>query len=128
MPMHIFGEMPLDQLFAEPYATMPVGNGPFKAVKFVDGQYMEMDANPDFYRREAALDKYIVRFGDPDTLTAALEARRSTAPACPPGRFTTALTGSISCGNPVPRDHPEGFIVNFERFPDHGRRAQHRRR
>ena len=49
MPQHIFGEMPFDQIFAEPYATMPVGNGPFKAVKYVDGQYMEMAANEDFY-------------------------------------------------------------------------------
>jgi ABC-type transport system substrate-binding protein len=48
MPVHIFGEMPFDQLFAEPYATKPVGNGPFKALNYVDGQYMEMEANEDF--------------------------------------------------------------------------------
>ncbi len=65
MPKHIFGEMPLDQLFAEPYATMPIGNGAFKATKFVDGQYMEMEANPDFFAGKPHVDKFIVRFGDP---------------------------------------------------------------
>ncbi|MGH2559279.1 MAG: ABC transporter substrate-binding protein, partial [Thermomicrobiales bacterium] len=75
MPKHIFGEMPFEELFAEPYATMPVGNGPFKAVQYVDGQYMEMAANEDFYLGRPNVDKYIVRFGDGDTLTAALEAQ-----------------------------------------------------
>jgi peptide/nickel transport system substrate-binding protein len=119
MPKHIFGELPLDQLFAEPYATMPVGNGAFKATKFVDGQYMEMDANPDFYAGKPHVDKYIVRFGDPDTLTAALEAQEIDGTGVPAGPvFDRLTTLDFVTGNVVPRTHPEGFTVNFERFPD----------
>lgn len=119
MPKHIFGEMPLDQLFAEPYATMPVGNGPFKAAKFVDGQYMEMDANPDFYAGKPHLDKFIVRFGDADTLTAAMEAGEIDGTGVTAGPIYDRLTSlDFITGNAVPRTHPEGFTVNFERFPD----------
>jgi peptide/nickel transport system substrate-binding protein len=119
MPTHIFAELPLDQLFAEPYATMPIGNGPFKAAKYVDGQYMEMDAFPDFYAGKPHVDKYIVRFGDPDTLTAALEAQEIDGTGVPAGPVFDRLTGlDFVTGNVVPRTHPEGFTVNFERFPD----------
>ncbi len=119
MPKHIFGEMPLDQLFAEPYATMPVGNGPFKATKFVDGQYMEMEANPDFYAGKPHVDKFIVRFGDADTLTAAMEAQEIDGTSVAAGPVYDRLTGlDFITGNAVPRTHPEGFTVNFERFPD----------
>jgi len=119
MPKHIFGELPLDQLFAEPYATMPVGNGAFKATKFVDGQYMEMEANPDFFAGKPHVDKFIVRFGDADTLTAAIEAQEIDGTGVPAGPVYDRLTGlDFITGNAVPRTHPEGFTVNFERFPD----------
>jgi peptide/nickel transport system substrate-binding protein len=119
MPKHIFGEMPFEQLFDEPYATMPVGNGPFKASNFVDGQYMELVANEDFYLGRPLLDKYIVRFGDPDTLTAALEAQEIDGSGVGAGPVYDRLTGlDFLTGNAVPRDHPDGPVVNFERFPD----------
>jgi peptide/nickel transport system substrate-binding protein len=120
MPMHIFGDKPFEELFAEPYATMPVGNGPFKAVSYVDGQYMEMEANPDFYLGKPLLDKFIVRFGDADTLTAALEAQEIDGAGVSAGPVYDRLTSlDYLVGNPVPRDHPDGFVVNWERFPDH---------
>jgi peptide/nickel transport system substrate-binding protein len=120
MPKHIFGDKPFEELFAEPYATMPIGNGPFKAAKFVDGQYMEMDANPDFYLGKPLLDKFIVRFGDADTLTAALEAQEIDGAGVSAGPVYDRLTSlDYIVGNPVPRDHPDGFVVNWERFPDH---------
>ena len=61
MPTHIFGQMPFEQLFAEPYATMPVGNGPFKTSQYVDGQYMEMVVNEAFYAGRPYLDNFVVR-------------------------------------------------------------------
>ncbi len=118
MPKHIFGTMPLDKLFDEPYATMPVGNGPFKATKYVDGQYMEMAANEDFHLGRPLLDKFIVRFGDADTLTAAMEAQEIDGVSVTPGPTYDRLVGlPYIAGNPVPRDHPDGFVINYERFP-----------
>ncbi len=119
-PVHLFGETNFDELFAEPYATMPVGNGPFKAVNYVDEQYMEFAPNEQFYAGAPLLEKYVVRFGDPDTLTAALEAGEIHGMGVTPGpvydRLST-LDGFV--GNPVPRDHPDGVVINVERFPEH---------
>src|SRR5205823_6315321 len=93
MPKHIFGAMPLDKIFDEPYATKPIGNGPFKATRFVDGQYMEMDANEDFYLGRPNVDKFIVRFGDADTLTAAMEAQEIEGMSAAAGPVFDRLTG-----------------------------------
>lgn len=121
MPKHIFGAMPLEKIFDEPYATMPVGNGPFKAVKYVDGQYMEMDANPDFYLGRPNVDKFIVRFGDADTLTAAMEAQEIDGMSVGAGPVYDRLTGlPYIAGNPVPADHPNGFVVNREQIGAQG--------
>jgi peptide/nickel transport system substrate-binding protein len=120
MPVHIYGEMPFDQLFKGEHATLPVGNGPFKAVNYVDGQYMEFEANEDFYLGRPLLDKYIVRFGDGDTLSAAIEAQEidGTSVGAGPTYDRLASIEHIQ-GNPVPTSHPFGLIVNFERFPEH---------
>ncbi|HET8524055.1 MAG TPA: ABC transporter substrate-binding protein [Thermomicrobiales bacterium] len=119
MPSHIFSGKPFEELFAEPYATMPVGNGPFKAVKYVDSQYMEFAANDDFYLGRPHVDKYIVRFGDADTLTAALEAQEIDGSGVSAGPIYDRLAAiDYLAGNPVPRDHPDGFVINAERFPE----------
>ena len=118
MPTHIFGNMPLANLFNEPYATMPIGNGPFKASKFVDGQYIEMVANEDFYLGRPHVDKYIVRFGDADTLAAAMEAQEIDGTSVSAGPVYDRLTACPTLpATPSPRRLPIGFAVNGERFP-----------
>lgn len=120
MPKHIFGNMPFDKLFAEPYATKPIGNGPFKAVKYVPGQYMQMAANPDFYLGKPKSDTFIVRFGDADTLSAAMEAQKIDGTSVSAGQVYDHMTGlSYVVGNPVPTDLPDGFVVNCERVKEH---------
>jgi peptide/nickel transport system substrate-binding protein len=119
MPKHIFGETPFEQLFDEPYATMPVGNGPFKAVRYVDGQFMEFAANEDFYLGRPLVDTYIVRFADDDTLAAALEAQEIHGASIDPGPVYDRLIGlDYLVGHTVPSDLPEGFAVNVDRFPE----------
>jgi peptide/nickel transport system substrate-binding protein len=120
MPAHIFGAMPFDQLFAEPYATAPIGNGPFKATRFIDGQYIELEANPDFYLGRPLLDKYIVRFGERDTLTAALEAQEIDGMNLNAGPDYDRLVGlGYLNASQAPFDYPVGFAINAERWPDH---------
>jgi peptide/nickel transport system substrate-binding protein len=118
MPKHIFGAMPLDKIFDPPYATMPVGNGPFKAVRYVEGQYMEMEANPDFYLGRPHVDKFVVRFGDGDTLAAAMEAQEIDGTSVAAGPVYDRLTSlPYIVGDPVPTTLPNGFVVNFEQVP-----------
>lgn len=118
MPAHILASLPLDQVYAEPNATTPVGNGPFKAVQFVDGQYLELAANDDFYLGRPPIDSLIFRFGDPDTLAAALESKEIDGTIIAAGPAYDRLTGIADfTGNPVKSALPIGFATNCEHFP-----------
>ncbi|MCO5216572.1 MAG: ABC transporter substrate-binding protein [Thermomicrobiales bacterium] len=120
MPVHIFGGMPFDQLYTGEHATVPVGNGPFKAVAFVEDQYMEFEAFDDFYLGRPLLDSMVVRFGDGPTLTAALEAQEIDGMNVGGGAtFDRLTTLDYLVGNIVTTPHPNGFVTNFERLPDH---------
>jgi peptide/nickel transport system substrate-binding protein len=45
----------------EQFVNAPVGSGPFKFVRQVERQLIEMEANPDYYRGRPKLDRLIVR-------------------------------------------------------------------
>ncbi|OLT15473.1 hypothetical protein BJF78_01995 [Pseudonocardia sp. CNS-139] len=44
----------------EDYAAHASGTGPFKMVRYVDGEVMELEANPDYYRGRPKLDRIIL--------------------------------------------------------------------
>jgi peptide/nickel transport system substrate-binding protein len=78
-----------------------------------------MVANEQFYLGRPLLDKYVVRFGDPDTLTAAIEAQEIDGTGVPAGPTYDRLTSlPYIAGNAVPRPHPDGFVVNCKSIPD----------
>jgi peptide/nickel transport system substrate-binding protein len=78
-----------------------------------------MDANADFCLGKPLLHKFIVRIGDGDTLTAAHEAKEIDGCGVSAGPIYDRLTSlDFLTGNAVGRDHPDGFVINYERFPD----------
>ncbi|MEX2572047.1 MAG: ABC transporter substrate-binding protein [Gemmatimonadota bacterium] len=49
MPEHLLGDVPPGQLMQHPFGTSaPIGNGPFRFVRRVQGQEWVFEANPDF--------------------------------------------------------------------------------
>jgi peptide/nickel transport system substrate-binding protein len=63
VPQHLLGSMaPKDLRNSDWWRTKPVGTGAFKWNKYVSDQYVELDANPDFYRGRPKLDKLINRY------------------------------------------------------------------
>jgi peptide/nickel transport system substrate-binding protein len=57
------------------YIKTPVGTGPFKATKYVDGQVLELEPNADYWGGKPKLDKLILRpMPDPATRLAALQS------------------------------------------------------
>jgi peptide/nickel transport system substrate-binding protein len=63
VPEHQLGTMkPQDLRNAEWWKNSPVGTGPFKWGKYLPDQYVELDANPDFYRKKPKLDKLVNRY------------------------------------------------------------------
>src|SRR4051794_19626948 len=59
----------------EEFMNNPVGTGPFKFVRQVERQLIEMDANPDYFRGRPKLDRLIIRpIPEPASRLAALRA------------------------------------------------------
>jgi len=72
-------------------------------------------------------DSLIIRFGDPDTLAAALEANEIDGTSVSAGPVYDRLTSLPDfVGNPVKSNLPIGFAANYERFPNEAPRLTKR--
>lgn len=75
LPNHILGSVPADQLRTHSYWKNMVGTGPFIMTKFVDDQYIEGVANPDYFLGKPKLDKIVFQiYADTTAILNALEA------------------------------------------------------
>jgi peptide/nickel transport system substrate-binding protein len=71
IPEHILKDVSPADWAKNDFNRNPVGTGPFKFAKWETGQYIEVDANPDYFGGAPKLDKVITRFGDANTMLAA---------------------------------------------------------
>ncbi|RAR53327.1 peptide/nickel transport system substrate-binding protein [Paraburkholderia unamae] len=63
VPEHALASIPVKDLrTAAWWKTQPVGTGPFKWGKYVPDQYVELDANPGYYRGRPHIDALINRY------------------------------------------------------------------
>ncbi len=75
LPEHILGSVAPDQLRTHAYWKNMVGTGPFVMTKFVDDQYIEGAANPDYFLGKPKLDKIVFQiYADTTAILNALEA------------------------------------------------------
>lgn len=62
LPKHILENVDPAALSQDPFMQNPnVSNGPFKFVKYEKDQYVELAANPDYYRGKPALEKLFIK-------------------------------------------------------------------
>jgi peptide/nickel transport system substrate-binding protein len=61
LPAHLLAGLPPDGLARSAYASHPVGNGPYRWVRRVPGQFVELAANDQFFLGRPAIQKLIVR-------------------------------------------------------------------
>lgn len=66
MPEHILGDVPPSELLTHPFGTQePVGNGPFRFVRRIQGQEWVFEANPDFPEELGGrpyIDRFVYRY------------------------------------------------------------------
>ena len=75
VPQHLLGRIPAKDLRTSSWWKSPVGTGPFKWAAYSPDQYVELVANPHFYRGKPVLAKLINRyFKDGSAATIALQA------------------------------------------------------
>lgn len=71
LPKHILGDVPPQEWPRHFTNRAPVGTGPFKFVNWEDGQYIELEANMDFFLGAPQVDRIFYRFGDGNTMLSA---------------------------------------------------------
>lgn len=69
IPEHVWGSVsPEKWKESSDLLTKPVGSGPYKLVKFENGQSVEFEKNNDFYGDKAKTNKFIFKVTNPDTV------------------------------------------------------------
>jgi peptide/nickel transport system substrate-binding protein len=67
VPAHLLDTIPPDALSRSAFATQPVGSGPYRWVRSVPGQFIELRRNDDFFLGRPNIERVIVRSAaDPD--------------------------------------------------------------
>ena len=61
IPAHLLASLPPDQLAHSAFVSNPVGSGPYRWVRNVPGQFLELAAVPDFFLGRPDLDRVILR-------------------------------------------------------------------
>jgi peptide/nickel transport system substrate-binding protein len=80
LPQHIWGKYENDYHSARQVTNAPsVGSGPFIITKYVKSQYVELDANPNYWGKSVGLTPHVDRvvyqiFGNQDAEAAALQS------------------------------------------------------
>jgi len=61
LPKHILGDVPATELDVHEFNYNPVGSGPFKVTLYEPDRQVIMEANPDYYKGRAKIDRIIWR-------------------------------------------------------------------
>ncbi len=61
LPAHLLRSLPSTREAWEPFAAHPVGSGPYRWVRRVEGQFIELAANHDFFLGRPGIERVIVR-------------------------------------------------------------------
>ncbi|KAA8816696.1 ABC transporter substrate-binding protein [Bifidobacterium vespertilionis] len=70
---HVWEKVPIAQWkTATDLLKHPIGTGPYKFKEFVDGQYVALEANPDYFEGAPATKNLIFKIVSPDTLQTAV--------------------------------------------------------
>lgn len=75
LPKHVLGEVPPDQLQGHNFSLNPtVGAGPFSFVQYQSDQYVELEANPNYWAGPPAVERIFLRIVQPEIAVAELES------------------------------------------------------
>ncbi len=72
-----------EHAYSENYARNPIGSGPYKLVRWDEGQQLIVEANPYYYGEKPQLERLVFLFMDEDTAFAAAKAGQVQVVAVP---------------------------------------------
>ncbi len=61
LPAHLLAQLPPDGVARSPFLERPIGNGPYRWVRRVPGQFIELAADTTFFLGRPGIDRVIIR-------------------------------------------------------------------
>jgi peptide/nickel transport system substrate-binding protein len=120
IPAHLLDSLPPEAVARSPFVTQPVGSGPYRLVRNVPGQFVELAANQDFFLGKPALDRVIIRIAtDADArLNLLLSGQADAMDNVPPPLDNLRRVAADSTLRLVPVPSPTvGFLLFNQRDP-----------
>jgi peptide/nickel transport system substrate-binding protein len=65
-PKHLLENLEPKDISSWDFWKQPVGNGPYRYVRHVPKTMMELEANPDYYAAPPAIQRVVIKFGEPN--------------------------------------------------------------
>lgn len=107
LPEHVYGAVPIANWQEDPSNRAPVGSGAFVFDEYRPGEFVSVSAFEGYWEGRPCLDRLIVRFGDQNTLLAALLAGEIDAAPVP-------IDGATSVANAAGLDLLVIDTLNFQ--------------
>jgi peptide/nickel transport system substrate-binding protein len=80
-PRHLLEELDPKRFWQWDFWTRPVGNGPYRFVRYVPETLMEFEANPDYFGSKPRIERVILKFVGEAAITELLAGNVDIAPA-----------------------------------------------
>jgi peptide/nickel transport system substrate-binding protein len=120
LPVHLLGGIPADSLASTPFVQAPVGDGPYRWVRRLPGEYIELAADPGFFLGAPAIRRVFFRLAtDPEArLNLLLAGQADAMDNIPPPRANVARVRADSDLRVVTVPSPTvGFLLFNQRDP-----------
>ena len=127
LPAHLLDTIPAEGLGRSSFVTQPVGSGPYRLVRNVPGQFVELAANPEFFLGRPKLDRVIIRIAaDADArLNMLLSGQADAMDNVPPPLDNLRRVAADSSLRLIPVPSPTVGFLLFNQRDRHDRSQPH---
>jgi peptide/nickel transport system substrate-binding protein len=118
LPAHLLDTIPVDAISRSAFVANPVGSGPYRWVRAVPGQFVELSGNDSFFLGKPKIDRVIVRTAaDPDArMNMMLSGQADAMDNIPPPQDNIRRIGGDSSLRLIPVPSPAlGYLLFNQR-------------
>lgn len=127
LPAHLLDSIPPEDLARSSFVTQPVGSGPYRLVRNVSGQFVELAANQEFFLGRPRIDRVIIRVAaDADArLNLLLSGQADAMDNVPPPLDNLRRVAADSSLRLIPVPSPTVGFLLFNQRDRHDRSQPH---